>query len=50
MGKARFTSHAVRERFSTFIALPLPERAFNLYLILKIITFDKNELETLFFF
>ena len=50
MGKARFTSHAGRERFVTFTALSLMERAFDLYLILKIIKFDRNELETFFFF
>ena len=33
MGKARVTSHARRELFFTFTALPLPEGAFGLYLI-----------------
>ena len=47
MGKARVRSHAGRELFLTFVALPLLERAFGLYLI---ITFDRNEQHTLFFF
>ena len=50
MGKARVTSHAGRELFFTFPALSLSEGAFGLYLIYKIITFDRNERETLFFY